>query len=414
MRKPKLYIDEDGVKRGYYVYLHKATENGEVFYVGKGSRGRAWETNTRNNAWKERVAKLGDNWEVEIFEDDLTEIEAFQIEEELVKQYGFFDEDNDQLTNHIPGGENPASIAISFGDNETDEWQDAYEQERKFKRLNEIEKEKLANNLYKELNKIYEDLWELDYKEDYSEEVYDEEGINYPGAVISAFEDAMVASKEFLKQRISWKDFCLDIECSFEWYNEEWVGNDKDIMESLSSEAFSCFIKSRKLVRKAYQKIDSGNKKDAIQLANQAATNIPIEISSKIPDQANIIQISSKVKPDKLFKHISWLVKSNGYDLKKKNSDNLNLETKFKSFKDSTSIQIKVSVKKTKKGSKGILRGILKDQELSELFAKHDKPDISFESKWCKTKYPRLSFGELALIVNQEIPEAEINYLSQE
>ncbi len=47
--KPQIYIDEEGVKRGYYVYLHKATETGEVFYVGKGSGRRAWETKKRNN-----------------------------------------------------------------------------------------------------------------------------------------------------------------------------------------------------------------------------------------------------------------------------------------------------------------------------------------------------------------------------
>jgi hypothetical protein len=35
--RKRLYIDADGVKRGYYVYAHKDCATGSVFYVGKGS-----------------------------------------------------------------------------------------------------------------------------------------------------------------------------------------------------------------------------------------------------------------------------------------------------------------------------------------------------------------------------------------
>ncbi|XWN38042.1 MAG: hypothetical protein ROO71_03730 [Balneola sp.] len=95
MKKYELYLDEEDVKRGYYVYLHKARSTGEVFYVGKGSGKRAWDKNKRNPDWQDRVNKLNDEWEVEIYKDDLTEIEAYQLEEKLVQDFGFFDDNND-------------------------------------------------------------------------------------------------------------------------------------------------------------------------------------------------------------------------------------------------------------------------------------------------------------------------------
>ena len=32
----RLYVDSEGVERGYYVYAHREKETGEVFYIGKG------------------------------------------------------------------------------------------------------------------------------------------------------------------------------------------------------------------------------------------------------------------------------------------------------------------------------------------------------------------------------------------
>ena len=101
----KLYIDQGGVVRGYYVYLHKGRTTGVVFYVGKGSGQRAWESIGRNELWKGRVATLDNGWEVEIFKNDLSEIEAFVLEAELVEKYGGCAADGGTLTNWVPGGE---------------------------------------------------------------------------------------------------------------------------------------------------------------------------------------------------------------------------------------------------------------------------------------------------------------------
>jgi hypothetical protein len=408
MKQNELYIDEDGVKRGYYVYLHRSKETGKVLYVGKGSGQRAWNSKKRNPDWKSKVEELGDNWEVEIYEDDLTEIEAYRLEEKLVKELGFFDDENDQLTNRFPGGDMPATFTTG-SDYEKRDWDKAYDKFRRFKTLDKLEKEKLATDLYEDLNEIYNQLWELYNEVDYSKDIEDETtGLYFPGDVIGAFEDAMVASKEFLKNRISWKDFCLDIEYSFDWFNEEWVGEDKENAKNLSGDVFEYFLESRRLVSEAYQKIDSGNKQEAIQLANQEATNIPLKISSQIPDQANVIQILSEKKPDELFGHICQVMTSEGFQVEQKDPNKLSLETRFIEFKDDIKLQIKVSVEVANNGSTAFLKGRIKDPKLSKLFA---KPEISFESIWCKTKYPRVSFGKLAVLALQEIAHTKINYL---
>lgn len=406
MRKQKLYIDEEGVKRGYYVYLHKATKTGEVFYVGKGSRGRAWETKNRNNAWKEKVADLGEQWKVEIFEDDLTEIEAFQIEEELVKEFGFFDDENDQLTNHIPGGEHPASFAISLVSNEISKWQKVYNEKRKFISVSNEVKNAIATKVHEKLELIYWKLNEIDNQADYD---FDDESDHTAFMLIGAFEDPMVDAEEFLKNRISWKDFCLDLEGAYEYFQDQY-GDEKINKEKFSDEVYKLFLESRAIVTQAFKKIDSGNKKEAIQSANQEATDIPLSISSQIPDQANAIQILSQKTSEKLFEDICQVIRSNGYKIERKDSDNLNIETEFLEFKADTKLQIVVSVEEMKNNSKAIFKGKIKDLNLSKLFAKHNKSDISFESMWCDTKYPRLSFGELAVLV-QEITHDEINYL---
>jgi len=81
----------------YYVYLHRRLDDNSVFYVGKGKKKRAWVTKSRNKHWKHIVEKYG--YTVEIFKDNLTEQEAFKLEEEQIKFYGL-----DNLSNMTLGG----------------------------------------------------------------------------------------------------------------------------------------------------------------------------------------------------------------------------------------------------------------------------------------------------------------------
>ena len=66
----------------FYVYLHKLN-NGEVFYVGKGRRDRAYSKLGRSNAWKEK-AKEG--FDVEIYKSDLKELDSILLEKELIEK----------------------------------------------------------------------------------------------------------------------------------------------------------------------------------------------------------------------------------------------------------------------------------------------------------------------------------------
>lgn len=67
----------------FYVYLHRRITDGKIFYIGKGSGYRARAKKNRNRHWQNIVNKHG--YQVEIFKDNLTEREAFELEKYLIK-----------------------------------------------------------------------------------------------------------------------------------------------------------------------------------------------------------------------------------------------------------------------------------------------------------------------------------------
>ena len=97
----------------YYVYEH-ATEDGEVFYVGKGSGDRAWANKSRNKFWRSVARKHGRV--VRIVRDGLSELEAFDMERRLIARHGRRDEGEGTLVNLTPGGEGKS------GQTEKGEW----------------------------------------------------------------------------------------------------------------------------------------------------------------------------------------------------------------------------------------------------------------------------------------------------
>ncbi len=102
MQYPQLFIDSDGVERGYYVYAHKCEKSGEIFYVGKGKEDRAWNEK-RSNAWKEFVGGIGGKYEVLLLHKDLTEDEAIDLEREEIAANGGASAEGGRLVNWIPG-----------------------------------------------------------------------------------------------------------------------------------------------------------------------------------------------------------------------------------------------------------------------------------------------------------------------
>jgi len=98
----------------FYVYMYVRPDTGEPFYVGKGQRSRAWSYNGHShNKWLMRKlddirSKYKSREFVMIVEENLTEQEAFDMEEELVIKYGkkF---DGGVLWNIADGGRSGAS-----------------------------------------------------------------------------------------------------------------------------------------------------------------------------------------------------------------------------------------------------------------------------------------------------------------
>jgi ribosomal protein S27AE len=87
----------------YYVYLHKRKGTNKVFYVGKGSKNRNGQrsgmTKHRNRWWHNVVNKDG-GFDVEIYQDNLSEEEAYKLEKKLIAEIGL-----ENLTNLTEGGE---------------------------------------------------------------------------------------------------------------------------------------------------------------------------------------------------------------------------------------------------------------------------------------------------------------------
>lgn len=66
----------------YYVYLHKRKDNDVIFYVGKGTNKRMSDV-SRSKAWKD-IVQEADGFIPEIYKDNLTEDEAFELECKLI------------------------------------------------------------------------------------------------------------------------------------------------------------------------------------------------------------------------------------------------------------------------------------------------------------------------------------------
>jgi hypothetical protein len=256
----KLYIDSQGVKRGYYVYVHKDRATGEVFYVGKGNGKRAWETRRRNDKWKEKVASLTNGWDVKLVKEDLSEIEAFELEAELVEQYGGCAVDGGKLTNRVSGGENPLSIqfGIQFDDGG---WSAAYYNARKFKEFPRGEEEMLVSDLNKELDTIISKLQHFEQEAlDRNDEKLSD-SVTDIDCLIGSLHDV---SSDFLRNRVSWKDFALALEETLDDLESEL----EDITK-YHKKVIPLLKQTSQITAKVLLEIDSGNRKEAEETATR-------------------------------------------------------------------------------------------------------------------------------------------------
>lgn len=84
----------------YYVYIHIRLDTGEVFYVGKGSNGRAFSIHSRNRYWGFITNKTG--WIASIVQDGMSEINANLLEMWLIAK---FRHNGVKLANMTDGGD---------------------------------------------------------------------------------------------------------------------------------------------------------------------------------------------------------------------------------------------------------------------------------------------------------------------
>jgi hypothetical protein len=95
----------------FYVYLHKKKYNGEVFYVGKGTKNRAYEKKSRSKFWHKVVNKY--EYIVEIVEYGLQEWYAHELECNLIGLYGRRDRGYGTLVNLTDGGDGFSGLIIT-------------------------------------------------------------------------------------------------------------------------------------------------------------------------------------------------------------------------------------------------------------------------------------------------------------
>lgn len=91
----------------YYVYLHRKKSDNSIFYVGKGSGVRAWDLIKRNSLWQKVANKYG--VVVEIYKKGLQEWYAYEIEKDLILQYGKIANKTGTLANITDGGDGGGS-----------------------------------------------------------------------------------------------------------------------------------------------------------------------------------------------------------------------------------------------------------------------------------------------------------------
>ena len=115
----ELELMNENENREFYVYVHIRLDNNTVFYVGKGTKNRAYNLD-RGDFHNSVREKYG--CRVEIIKDNLTESQAFRLESKMIKYYvltlgygipidGYRDFSNNKyLTNFTWGGEGTSGM----------------------------------------------------------------------------------------------------------------------------------------------------------------------------------------------------------------------------------------------------------------------------------------------------------------
>jgi len=246
------------------VYVHRDRKTSEVFYVGKGYGKRAWQTRgcDRNAAWAARVASLGDEWDVEIVKNDLSEIEAFDLELELVESHGGARALGGDLTNYFPGGEDVASVGIYLDlPPEIATNLAAHDRQRQFIELSRAAQELLAKQVVFEFEAIIDQLNELSANADAKQRASIDDSIYHLDCILGSQVDL---AADLLKRRVSWKEFALGL--------EEVVGDlDLDMLEVRDGKVISLAKQAISAATRLLATVDPGNRAESDEAAEKLA-----------------------------------------------------------------------------------------------------------------------------------------------
>jgi hypothetical protein len=94
----------------FYVYAHYIPGEDKPFYIGKGTRKRAYDKTNRNKWWCNIVKKYG--LEIKFLFENLNEQEAIDKEIELIKYFGRKDMNTGCLVNLTDGGEGLSGVIV--------------------------------------------------------------------------------------------------------------------------------------------------------------------------------------------------------------------------------------------------------------------------------------------------------------
>lgn len=101
------------MNKNNYIYFHRKPISGDIFYVGVGTKQRAWSRHNRNNQWHNVVNKYG-GFTVEIRQKNITRDMAFRFEVRYIKFFGRRGYDKGGiLVNSGIGGEGTSGFKFS-------------------------------------------------------------------------------------------------------------------------------------------------------------------------------------------------------------------------------------------------------------------------------------------------------------
>ena len=93
---------------GYYIYAYLRKSNNTPYYIGKGTKDRAWKK-TKQDV----IVAPGDKTKIVIMESNLTELGAFALERFYIRWYGRKDNGTGILMNRTDGGEGASGRILS-------------------------------------------------------------------------------------------------------------------------------------------------------------------------------------------------------------------------------------------------------------------------------------------------------------